>query len=153
MHWLSGNDENCYVDVEDSENIENFTVAALKMPYTGRAIGPNNEVDFEVRKIIWVHGWNFKFWRKEFEIIYHPAASEWRQKLSYILQVNAEQNILVVKPYFLVLNTTQATKKISQRWDMKTQTIYEKHHQNLLAGSTLSSRPLCDIYLQQASLS
>eukprot|EP00944_MAST-04C_sp_MAST-4C-sp1_P001379 g1379.t1 len=65
---LGGNDENCYVDVEDSENIENFTVAALEKCHTlAGAIDSNNEVDFEIAKDhmgAWLEILNFR--RKEF---------------------------------------------------------------------------------------
>ena len=33
MHCI-GNNENCYVDVEDSENLENFTLVALENCHT-----------------------------------------------------------------------------------------------------------------------
>ena len=61
---LIGNDENCYVDVENSENIENFTVAAHTL---AGAIDSNNEVDFEIAKDhmgAWLEILNFR--RKEF---------------------------------------------------------------------------------------
>ena len=65
---LGDNDENCYVDVEDSENIENFTVAALEKCHTlAGAIDSNNEVDFEIVKDhmgAWLEILNFR--RKEF---------------------------------------------------------------------------------------
>ena len=64
-----GNNENCYVDVEDSENLENFTLVALENCHTlAAAIDSNNEVDFEIAKdhmSAWLK--ILKFRRKEFK--------------------------------------------------------------------------------------